>query len=473
MEESQKMLECYRAKGMQLAEKWSRLPGKTIRGFDSKIDFLEGIDDDYKRAVMSQLYENTLNWLGSLDESTRMLSVGSFEKFVFPIIRAIMANLVASELVTVHPLDAPTGLVFYFDVLYGSSKGNISRGTKMYDSRFGPSTAYHYTDEIIQEEALNAGDGVTTTFTGTLGYTPVRAGTVVITNGTLRVVDNGNGGLQGDVAVDAASNTINYVTGAYSVHFSAAPAANSNITADYEYNSEANANIPELDLQLSSAPVTARTNKLRARWSIEAQQDFQAYHGVNAEVEIVSFMANEIAKELNYKVIQHINAVASGGDVTWDRTPPAGVPWIWHKESLYDSLVMGSNSIFSRTQRVGGTWVVAGVNVCNVIETMSKFQGSGSSSGAGIRKIGKIGEFDVYKDPTFDSDKWLMGHKGNNFLDTGYIYAPYLALYTTGTVVLDDMLARKGMAQRTGLKVVNSAFYSRGSVDQSGGAFGD
>jgi len=474
MEQINELMEAQQAKGLVLAERWSKMPGKAIRGYadNDAVNFMEGITSDREKAVMAQLYENTFNWLKKLDESTRTLQVGSFEKFVFPILRAVMANLVASDLVTVSPLDAPTGLVFYFDVLYGSSKGKIQRGSKMYDVRGGPATDYHYTDEVIEEEPVSTGDGATAQYDGNLAYRPIRPGTLVITDGTQRATDDGNGALVGDVNA-GGNNTIDYSTGAYDVTFAANVGAGDSITATYEYNSEANDSTPEIDLQLTSAPVTARTQKLRARWSLEAQQDFQAYHGVSAEVELVSFMANEIAKELNYKIIRHIRQIASAGTVTWDRTPPAGVPWIWHKESFYDALVQQSNLIFKATQRAVGNWIVASTDVCNVVETLSKFKGdstgSTSPSGlAGVRKIGKIGDFDVYKDPTYPDGEFQMGHKGTSFLDTGYIYAPYLQLFTTGTITLDDMISRKGMGMRTGLKVVNSKMYSVGSVTQSG-----
>lgn len=462
----------------RLVENWSAYPGQAIRGFEKhqKVDFLKGIEDPEKRRVMARIFENTVRWLGGLDESTRTLQVGSFEKFVFPILRAVMANLVINDLVTVSPLDAPTGLVFYFDVLAGSTKGNVTRGTKLFDVRRGPSTGIHYADEIVEEEALGTGDGATATFGGgttALQWTPVRPGTVLITDGTQNVHDDGNGSLVGDIA--AGTNTINYNTGVYSVTFAAAPTSGDAITATYEYNAEANDTLPEVDLQLTSAAVTARTQKLRARWSIEAQQDFQAYHGISAEVELVAFMANLIAKELNYRVINHLNEVADAGATTWDRTPPASVPWIWHKESLYDAMVINSNQIFQRTQRATGTWIVAGTNVANVVETTTKFTrgGKASSSLAGVQHMGKFGDFEFYKHPGFAVNSWLMGHKGSSFLDTGYIYAPYLQLYTTGTITLDDMISRKGMAMRTGQKVINTGMYATGSVLQTGGAFGD
>ena len=474
---TQQMMETTMATGLQLAERWEAMPKAAIRGYENSkrdhIDFLAGVDKDTDRAMLATLYENTLKFYQRMEESTRQLHVGSFEKFVFPIIRALYANLVAKDLVTVYPLSAPTGLVFYFDALYGSTKGTVNRGRRVFDARTGPASDYHYTDEVVEEEPLATGDGVTTNFVGNLSYTPVRPGTVDINDGTLHAVDDGNGNLVGDVNA-LGNNTINYATGAYDVTFSAAIDNGDAVVATYEYNMEANANLPEMDIMLTSAPVTARPRKLIARWSIEAQQDLQAYHGMNAEVEVVGFMTNQIAKEINYQVIRHIRSIANAGNRIWDRTPPAGVQWILHKESFYDTLIMLSNDIFSATQRMNGNWLVAGVEVCNVIEALSRFtpQSGAGTSVAGVRRIGTLGEYSVYKDPTYPTSEFLMGYKGGSFLDTGYIWAPYLMLYTTPTIVLEDMIGRKGMMQRTGLKVVNSNFYATGSVTQSGGAFG-
>jgi len=479
---NESMLQEKYEKGLALADKWSAMDGDKIHGFEGHghINFLEGVENDVDKANLAMLYENTYQWLKRMDESTRMMNVGPFEKFVFPILRAMMANLVANDLVTVSPLDASTGLVFYFDVLYGSNKGSVVAGTKMYDVRRGPAQDYHYTDEVVQGEALGVGAAADE---GYLAYTPIRPGSVQITDGTITMADNGLGGFH---TVPGAS--VNYATGQIDLN-GAMDASVNEVTANYEYNSEGGGfgggldptriNTPEIDLMLSSAPITARRQALRARWSLESQQDFQAYHGINAEVELVTFMANELAKELNYKIVRHIYQVAQAAPAEWERTPYNSVPWIWHKESLYDAFILQANNIFTFTQRAQGNWIVASVPVCNVIETLSRFnrEGAQNTSIAGIRKIGSLGEFTIYKDPTMPLTEegkpaWLMGYKGSSFLDTGYIHAPYLQVYSTPTMVLDDMLARKGMAMRTGQKVVNAGMYSRGQMIQSGDPFG-
>ena len=44
--------------------------------------------------------------------------------------------------------------------------------------------------------------------------------------------------------------------------------------------------IPEIDIKIESIAVTAATRKLRARWSPELAQDLNAYHSLDAEVEL-------------------------------------------------------------------------------------------------------------------------------------------------------------------------------------------
>jgi hypothetical protein len=464
------LMEQQHASKRALVEKWSGISRDAIRGFDKarkpKLNFLSKVEDDEDRGNLAILYENTLRWVQGLDETIRTNHVGSFEKQVFPMLRALYANLAVKNCVTISPLQAPTGLVFFFEALYGSNRGAIAKGSKAFDVRTGPSSDYLYSSEQVQQEALGAGTGAVANFVGNLAEVPLRAGTVTITDGTQRVVDNGNGSLLGDVDA-GGNNTINYATGAYDVTFAANPDAGVAITADYEQNMEMTTDLPMVDINLTSSPVTARPQMLRTRYSIMAMQDFKSYHGIEAEAEVIGFMSNLVAKELNYRIIRHIRSVASAGNVTFSVANPAGVAEVLHREAFYNRLIAQSNMIYAATQRVRGSWLWCGLNVCNIIQSMSQFTRTGPAptDGAGPQVIGSLPGFNpVIADPTFPEDEWLMGYKGSKFTDTGYIWAPYLALYTTPTVVLDDMYGRKAMMQRSALKVVNSRMYSTGQL---------
>ena len=470
-EGQREILGAFQEKADTLVERWTRVPRRgVIRGLEKEpkgikaFDLLEGIEHPTKRRVLAMLYENQARMLNRMDETQRAFMVGPYEKAVFGIIRAVYANTILDRIVSIQPLDAPTGRVFYLDVKYTDTKGAIVAGTHAQDATTGPYRGVGYPSEVVENENVGTGDGVTSAQSGNLSWVPVRPGTVSFTDGTQVVRDDGNGNLIGDVYT---GGTINYVTGAYSFTYLTAPTSGDDLTCDYEYNMEANANIPQMDVILTSTPVTARQFKLRARWSLEAEQDLKAYHGLSAEDEIVQYQANEINRELCYRVIRTLRQRAQGGSVTWSYTPSAGVPWKWHKEELFDKFVELSELIFEQTQRWGATWAICGVNVIRIIETLDRFVPAGGQNkeSAGIQYVGTLGDFEVFKDPaSLNRDEWLMGYKGEGLLYTGFIHAVYIGLYTTPTVTLDDFLSRKGMATRAAQKMINSRMYGYGRI---------
>jgi len=86
----------------------------------------------------------------------------------------------------------------------------------------------------IEDESIGTGTGVLATFSGTLLKTPVVEFSVVITDGTQTVTDDGSGKLTGDIDA-SGTNTIDYTTGSYNVTFAAAPALDADIVCTYRY----------------------------------------------------------------------------------------------------------------------------------------------------------------------------------------------------------------------------------------------
>jgi hypothetical protein len=450
------LLEGLQAKGEVLAEsKWANY-----------VDGLNGTDAPFTAIML----ENTAKWLASMDETSRSTNVGNFDRFAFPLIRAVFPNLVAQDLVSVQPMDGPVGLVFFFDLIYGSDKGSITAGTPMFSSLTGHPGDRNYSSDKIDDEALGTGTGAVANFTGTLAYTPVRPGSVVLTDGTQIVRDDGAGNLIGDIN-PAGNNTLVYATGVYDVTFAANVVNGTAVTVDYEYDNEANSQVPEVDFQLTSAPVVAKINKLRTRYSLEAAQNLKALHGLSAETELVVALAQELRFEIDRTVINDVNSFAQATAVTWPLAPGAGLSYTEHKLSFVDVLIRGSNNIFQLTRRGQPNFMVMGLEVSSVVESLPGFKASDAmQSPNGVIYAGELaGRWRCYKDPynidgTATQRNFLIGYKGATFLDAGYVYAPYIPFYTTPTVVLDDFIARKGMATQWGKRKINGRFYCRGTV---------
>lgn len=451
------LLEQVKAKGEILAEtKWADLVGS--------------LGSTTSACFTAQIMENTARELSMLDETVRAANVGNFDRFAFPLIRAVYPNLVAQDLVSVQPMDGPVGLIFYFDLVYGSNKGRIRSGTPVFSSQTGHPGDDFYSSPDIEDEPFGTGDGVTAQFTGSLDYTPVITETLVLTDGTQIVNDDGAGNLVGDVN-PAGNNTVDYNTGAVDVTFATAPASGADVVVSYEYDNEANDNIPEIDFQLTSAPVVAKTNKLRTRYSLESAQNLRALHGLSAETELVVALAQELRFEIDRTIIKDVNSFAQADAVSWPLTPSSAVSWTEHKISFNDILIRASNNIFQVTRRGNPNWIICGLEVSSVIESLPNFKASENmQTPNGVIFAGVLGgRWRVYKDPynidgTVSQKNFLVGYKGQTFLEAGYVYAPYIPFYTTPSVVLDDFVVRKGMATQWGKRKVNGRFYSRGVV---------
>lgn len=427
-------------------------------------EYVEGLEG-YQRLAVAQLLENTDRAIANMEETTKVVNVGSFTKYVFPLIRAIFPNLIAMEICSVQPMTGPASLVFYFDFVYGTSKGQVSAGTRVFDAIAGPQMQdYTYSSETVTNELFGTGNGSTTNFTHTMAYVPVRPGTVTIVAGSVTGTDDGNGAISGTGIV---SGSINYTTGAASITYSSAPANGTQILATYDYNSEAYTGIPEIDILLTSAPVTARPRKLRARWGLEAANNLKALYGLDADTELVAALAEEIRFEIDREIIEALwNNAYSGNTVNaWDATVPSGVSYTEHKLSLVDRFVIAGNNIFRNTKRATGNWIVMGTDVANIVETLPGFKPDPAAGQIGIVRIGTLnGRWACYKDPWMTSSRYLVGHKGVSFLEAGYVYAPYIPLMTTPTVVLDDFVGRRGILTQYATKLINPRFYAQGTV---------
>lgn len=440
-----------------LERKWARL--------------LEGIENPYVRRCTAMLFENEANHLRGkklLTEEVTTGDVGSFLRYVFPIIRRVFPNLIANNIISVQPMTAPIGGVFFFRYRYGSTKGTITTGDEA-PVNFDES----YSSERIEAEAIGTGTGAQLVWNVSAPWTPVRAGSYqVYVNGTLVSQDNG-AGLLTAVAGSGITGAIDYTTGVVVVTCGAAPVLGALLTANYQFVSEMNPNIPQYNADISLQQITAVSRKLRVNWSAEAAEDIRALHGVELESEMVAGASNELGLELDREIIKLVRngAIASGMTDKWNAVPPSNVSRTEHLKSIIVPISRMSNQIHRRTLRRPANWIVTSPEVCALLdacdglfvansETLDRFSG-------GVEKYGVLqNRWTVYKDPHYPANEMLIGYQGPTFMDTGAVFAPYIPLQITPTF-LDpaDWQMKKGFRSRYGLLMIRNEFFSRVIVD--------
>lgn len=462
-------------------------------------DLLEGMPDrsEHDRFVLgvtAMLMENQSAYLQGLNEETRTINVGSFTKFIFPVLRRVFPNLIANEIVSVQPMTAPVGAVFFLDYIYGTSKGATTAG-----NIFPRDFDRDYSSEYVNGEPVAIGDGAAfggagTALTAVSSFQPIRPkdtsrGFQLIlreinaaTGATVQeALDDGTGGFTGAVA----SGTVNYSNGAITnFKFTAAPLAGNPIKAFYYYDGELSSKVPQVQLDVKKAPVEAQPRRLKALWSSEAAEDLRAFHGLDAETEIVSIVAQEIALEIDREIINDIFLASTGTTGTFDRVPPAGIAEVDHLRSVLTTLATVSNLIHKKTLRAPANWIVTSPEVSALLAqltTHGDFRAAYVSGGDspygpadmprpltqhgqfGIYKVGTLqNKWLIYEDPFFSRDKMLIGLKGGSYLDAGYVWAPYIPLQVTPTFLdPNDFSFRKGLRTRYAKKLLRSEFYGQ------------
>ena len=241
--------------------------------------------------------------------------------------------------------------------------------------------------------------------------------------------------------------------------------------------------IPEIDIKVDSVSITALTKKLKAKWTPELQQDINAYHNLDAEVELTSILSEQIALEIDQEILEDLIKGATAGTYYWSRKAGKFVDKVgggsvnlslypdftgtvseWY-ETLLETVNDVSAQIHRKTLRGGANFMVCGPEVANVLEFTNGFRASTTADEnrgeAGAVKTGTISKkWDVYVDPYFPRNVILVGRKGNSFLESGYVYAPYVPLQTTPTIFdPDDFTPRKGVMTRYGKKMVRPDMY--------------
>jgi hypothetical protein len=497
----------------RVAQKWSPL--------------LEGVENPWDRGVLAMLMENQMGHLRSLNEETLSTGVGSFTKYIFPILRRVFPNLIANQIVSVQPMTSAVGGIFTYEYKYGASKGTTVAGTNLIQN-FQKFYSSEYVDYEIKVPAVDV-TGAKTTWNGaqnptdripfkwlpvaplntskgylvTIYWTTVVGGLDV----TKSVTDNGSGVLVGD-----ATGTIDYTTGGWTLDTLAStftPKAATPIYATYFYNSElvsgtkapgagittANyggvdqvAEIPDLNLDITLTTVTAITRKLRARWSAEAVDDLRAFHGLNAETELVAGMANEISLELDREIITDlINGAQFSASYSFTTGPATPLTANGGQFSEIDSIrglltIIESVSaqIHRASLRAPANFIVVSPAVGAMLAQLTTHgdfmivnraydqQVAPSygpmNSNFGVNRLGTLmNKYVVYQDPFLGTNggaNLLLGLKGANFLDAGYVYAPYIPLQVTPTFLdPDDFTFRKGLRTRYAKKMLRPEYY--------------
>ena len=245
--------------------------------------------------------------------------------------------------------------------------------------------------------------------------------------------------------------------------------------------------IPEINLEMKSEAIVAKTRKLKAVWTPEFAQDLNAYHSIDAEAELTSMLSEYVSQEIDFELldmlIQNAQTIdrwsakigfeynAATTAFTANNTAAQAYNQGTWFQTLGTKIQKVSNKIHQLTLRGGANFLVCSPTVATILESIPGYaadtDGDKMQFAMGVQKVGAINSrFQVYKNPYMTENTILMGYRGAQFLETGAVYAPYIPLIMT-PLVYDpkSFTPRKGVMTRYAKKMVRPEFYGKVYVD--------
>ena len=241
--------------------------------------------------------------------------------------------------------------------------------------------------------------------------------------------------------------------------------------------------IPEINVQMRSEAIVAKTKKLKAVWTPEFAQDLNAYHSLDAEAELTSIMSEYISLEIDQEILAMLIEDAGAGDEYWSAQNNLAIDatgvvtadlgffnsqgqWF---QTLGTKVQKLSNIIHQRTLRGGANFMVCSPTIATIIESIPGFASNSDGDAAkmsyafGVQKAGSMnGRYQVYKNPYMTENTILLGYRGSQFLEAGAVFAPYIPLIMTPLVYDPTTFTpRKGLLTRYAKKMIRPEFYAR------------
>lgn len=509
----------------------------------SRTGLLEGLGGKQEEATVSVMLENQAKQLLKEGSATTAGTAGSgYEQWTgvaLPLIRRVYAEIAAKEFVSVQPMNLPSGLVFYLDFKYANDKnpfgfdpegqnqtgtlqgitdttgdpsdglygagrfgysinavtatglsgiatGSVSAADVFYDGNYTASVGTYGTI-AIPTSSLTSSNGTSFDAEGVRSFYPVSGGVNLdvipaftqVVGGNLQFVITGSALADPAEAVAAVSFSLQ-PTNDDRGDFEAKP------VSDTDRNLDTDLNIPSIELQMRSIPVTAKTRKLKASWTPEFAQDLNSYHSVDAEGELTAMLSEYVSMEIDLEILDMlINSAAtqdywsakvgqeydaaSNSFVSSQFNGQAYIQGTWFA-TLGTKVQKVSNDIHAKTLRGGANFLVCSPRISTILESIPGYaantDGNKMKYAMGVRQVGAINSsYDVYKNPYMQENTILMGFRGSQFLETGAVYAPYVPLMLTPLVYdPNNFTPRRGVMTRYAKLVTRPEFYGRINV---------
>ena len=396
----------------ELIKKWSDVIKIEGKG-EKKLAGAPKISED-RFGMVANIFENCIGKKGEgLMESSLQADADYYDKILIPMLRRSVPVIVGTELFGTQPMAGPTGLIFSLRSTYQNDDTNTLKRP----------ASNSIIASLVDASAFTVGGAISSTADAYVGV-------IRLIEGNNLLIDTTSGTLVVGVDVDNVASFSSSETTVAAVEDNeiAFPIVFSNYTGPVATaTAEAySADMKQVGIEIDKTTVTAKSRKLKAKWTIELEQDLQAVHGINANSLLTQVATSEIINEINKEHLDLVSAYATTGGATAFNYSSVDGRWEREKyENLRASINRQKLAIASANKRGSATFMVVSPNVLAALESSGQISQEGVDVAASPFR-GMYQGMKVYVNLFATSDFVDLGYKGgNNEMDAGAFYCPY------------------------------------------------
>ena len=460
----------------ELAQRWNWI-AEDISDEDTRLNTMLVLENSYKKMVSDGsipagwLQENVLSEETLTEAPQTSGAVGDYviPKVMFPVIRRVMPELIANKLVSVQPLQQPTGVIYYITYRYSDSKSNVEAGDEFSGNPYQTDPAYstYYTSEKLgpitkglgqsEEEAKKiAFNGVK--FLGDDASKPTTYKRIEILNRTnhrgllakyVKAVSDAIEFYSDDGVTKLA--ILNLTDGTITITSDALTILGGNLDADVftvfvVYNQEGTSHIPEMEFDIDHMDVATTSRKLKVRWTKEAEQDMNAYHKIDVEQELVKVAAVQTNYEIDRQIMNAIDDIVISqltGEFDWadDELNGTAGNYLDRHRALAQRMYQYCTKVAMYNRLDPADWAVCSPQVAAALQMLPDWKaGEISHNKSTFYNAGSLGNgtVSIYCDPNRMNNDITLGYKAkDSTYGAGIVYSPY-ANWMSATIVNPD-----------------------------------
>ena len=415
--------------------------------------------DTNKKLVLATCLNNISKFLNeSFDAAsgTQRADLGSYKKFCLNLTNIALPNLIAHDLVIVHPMTSMTGYVAYLEYTSAKAKGGVTQG-QMFNSPFKMGT-------MDENRANFTGDRVVEEFTATASQTafPVAWAAATLEDGKLadgKVLVNGT---------ETTAYTATTTEGVTTVTLTSAASADDKVRIAYVYD---NITVPQADLpaikaEMKNIPLLAKARRISVYYSQIAAFQAKTDYGFDLGDQLAEQAVGELSYEIDSEIVELLDDMAGDvlDDLTWSKTLPVGVSKRDHYAGFAEIAQLAAKHIYDATQKFAPNYMVASSALLPVLSMCDAFTAAPAGQMNGPYYAGTFAQLKVFVSPMMEDGEFIVGVNGNDMMSSAAVYAPYMTIVPTQLIQFADGGTTQGWSTMYDLKPLNEALVIKGKI---------